>query len=258
MRAGGLDQRGCPRLVHRHFLDQLVGREVREVVAGLHAALGELLREGLASLRKRLGNDHPHVPYAARQLAGLLYDTGRLDEAELLAREVTQAQKQLIGRQHTGLLMKILLKKGEFVEAEPMLREAVRRHRDRDDQNSLAHSLSGLGECLTGLGQYADAERLLTRALRIKEQILGEDHLDVALGLNNLATVYVSQGQYSQAAPLFQRALAIREARLGADHADVAKTLEEYAALLRKADQSAEAADLELRAKTIRAKLRSG
>jgi hypothetical protein len=93
--------------------------------------------------------------------------------------------------------------------------------------------------------------------LRIKEQILGENHLDVALGLNNLATLHVSQGNYSQAAPLFQRAIAIREMQLGPDHADVAKTLEEYAALLRKTNQSAKAADVEMRAKAIRAKLRS-
>jgi len=76
-------------------------------------------------------------------------------------------------------------------------------------------------------GRYAQAEPLPTRALTIKEKLLGLDHRDVALSVVNLAQLCVVQGQPEKAEPLYRRALAIRERALGLSHPEVAKTLEE-------------------------------
>jgi tetratricopeptide (TPR) repeat protein len=79
--------------------------------------------------------------------------------------------------------------------------------------------------------RYAEAESLLQRALRIQEQHLGPEHLEVATTLVGLASLYTAQGQYAEAESLLQRALRIREQRLGLEHPDVATTLNSLANL---------------------------
>ncbi len=63
-------------------------------------------------------------------------------------------------------------------------------------------------------GRQSEAIALAQRALTIYEQVLGQEHPDVAISLDTLADLYLSQKNYSQAEPLYQRALAIREKML--------------------------------------------
>ena len=63
------------------------------------------------------------------------------------------------------------------------------------------------------MGDYAKAEPLYQRALKINEKALGPEHPDTAKSLNNLALLYDKMGDYAKAEPLYQRALKIREKR---------------------------------------------
>jgi tetratricopeptide (TPR) repeat protein len=67
-------------------------------------------------------------------------------------------------------------------------------------------------------GKYTEAEALYQRALKMREQVLGPQHPDVANSLNNLAWLYSALGKYAEAEPLYQRALKICEQVLGPDH----------------------------------------
>ncbi len=57
-----------------------------------------------------------------------------------------------------------------------------------------------------------------TRALAIRERILGADHADIASLLNNMAVIYHVTGDDDQALPLFFRALEIREKTVSPYH----------------------------------------
>jgi tetratricopeptide (TPR) repeat protein len=92
----------------------------------------------------------------------------------------------------------------------------------------------------------------LTRALVIREKVLGHEHPETATPLNDLAFLYQTQGRNKEAEPLYQRALAIYEKTLPPDHPYTAITLENYASLLRKMNRAGEAQVLEQRAKEIR------
>jgi tetratricopeptide (TPR) repeat protein len=70
---------------------------------------------------------------------------------------------------------------------------------------------------------------LYEEMLKVLEQKLGPEHLDVATTLNNLALLYYKMGDYEKALPLYQRALDIREKVLGPQHPDVATTLNNLA-----------------------------
>ena len=102
------------------------------------------------------------------------------------------------------------------------------------------------------MGQYAKAEPLYQRSLKICESKLGPDHPDVAASLNNLAILYKDMGQYAKAEPLYQRSLKIRESKLGPDHPDVAASLNNLANLYWDMGQYAKAEPLYQRSLKIR------
>ncbi|HYX50993.1 MAG TPA: tetratricopeptide repeat protein, partial [Ktedonobacteraceae bacterium] len=117
------------------------------------------------------------------------------------------------------------------------------------------------GDLLFRMGQYhwqrgenEQVKSLHQRALAIREQVLGSEHVQTANSLNELALLYSNQGKYEEAEPLYQRALTIREKVLPPDHPDIASSLENYANLLRRMNRSTEATLLKERAKEIRAK----
>ena len=75
------------------------------------------------------------------------------------------------------------------------------------DHPDVANSLNNLAILYMDMGQYAKAEPLYQRSLKISEAKLGPDHPDVADSLNNLANLYMDMGQYAKAEPLYQRSL---------------------------------------------------
>jgi CHAT domain-containing protein len=75
------------------------------------------------------------------------------------------------------------------------------------------------------MGDYAKAEPLYERALKIREKALGPEHPDTATSLNNLGELYVYMGDYLKAEPLFQLALKITEKALGPENARTSTSL---------------------------------
>ncbi|MGZ3646343.1 MAG: DUF2225 domain-containing protein [Ktedonobacteraceae bacterium] len=115
-----------------------------------------------------------------------------------------------------------------------------------------ARLLNEAGYYLQGRARYAEAERLAGRALRLREQLLGPVHLDVAQSLDNLAWLYHEQGRYVEAEPLALRALGFREQLLGSLHLDVAQSLRTLAEIYHDNDQDDLAEPLYQQALSIR------
>ncbi len=67
-------------------------------------------------------------------------------------------------------------------------------------------------------GRYREAEELHEKSLRIKEKILGEEHLETAESYNNLAEVYERQGRYKEAINYYLKAYKICFSKLGQNH----------------------------------------
>jgi TIR domain/Tetratricopeptide repeat/NB-ARC domain len=133
--------------------------------------------------------------------------------------------------------------------AQALLDEA---HHDQDGcWLKRALLLNNVGEYHHGRAAYADAEFLFHRALEIREEQLGLDHIDVAYSLNNLAVVLEAKGRYAEAEPLYYSALGIREEKLGTDHPDVATSLDNLASLLHERKKFTEAKSLYRRALRI-------
>ena len=72
------------------------------------------------------------------------------------------------------------------------------------------------------LGDLQQAKEYHQRALKIRLDKLGPEHVDVARSYNNLASIYQDLGDLEQAKEYQQRALKIRLDKLGPEHVDVA------------------------------------
>ncbi len=90
------------------------------------------------------------------------------------------------------------------------------------------------------------------RALAISEQLMGDQHPDVAQVLDNLAIFAGYYGDYLSAEFYFERALAIRLAELGDYHLETARSFNNYGALLAAKGNYAKAQEQHNRALVIR------
>ncbi|MCH2047130.1 MAG: CHAT domain-containing protein [Trichodesmium sp. ALOHA_ZT_67] len=104
-------------------------------------------------------------------------------------------------------------------------------------------------------GKYDEAVPLLEQSLKIRLQLLGAEHPDVAESLNNLAVLYYAQGRYTEAEPLLIQALEMIKKFLGAEHPYVAQSLENLAVLYSDQGRYTEAEPFFIEALEMRKKL---
>jgi tetratricopeptide (TPR) repeat protein len=97
-------------------------------------------------------------------------------------------------------------------------------------------------------GQYQEAREKLSRALSIRESVLGTDESDTLNSVSNLALVLGRQGKYEEAERLNRRALEARESTLGMDHPDTLTSLNNLASVLDSQGKYKEAERLNRRA----------
>ena len=81
------------------------------------------------------------------------------------------------------------------------------------------------------LSDYQQAKEYYERALFIRLNKLGADHVDVARTYNSMATLHYDLGDNQQAKKYYERALFIQLNKLGPDHVDVANTYQNMATL---------------------------
>jgi tetratricopeptide (TPR) repeat protein len=104
-----------------------------------------------------------------------------------------------------------------------------------------AYLANQVSKPLKYLCSFAEAERLMRRALAVVEQSGDAHHPNVAAALNNLALLLHATNQLQEVQPLFERALAIDEQIFGPSHANVARDLNNLAQFLHETNRPAEA-----------------
>ena len=92
-----------------------------------------------------------------------------------------------------------------------------------------ARLLDRMGEVYRLLGLYEKARPLSERALDLRREVLGDDHLDVAASATNLAELLHEMGEYDRVEGLIQEALTIQRRQLGEEHPDVVENLNNLA-----------------------------
>ena len=228
--------------------------------------LGELARwkESEDQLRSALAEataleESKLVALVANDLAMLLFDTNRIEEAESLMRRALEIDKAAFGAQHRAVAVRLnnlaalLQDTNRIEEAESLMRRALEIGRATlgDQHPSVAIRLNNLAMLLHDTNRTEEAENLIRRALEIDETAFGDHHPNVAIRLSNLATLLRATNRAEEAEPRIRRALEIDEAAFGAHHPNVANRLNNLATLLLDSNRFEEAEPLIRRALEI-------
>jgi CHAT domain-containing protein/tetratricopeptide (TPR) repeat protein len=186
-----------------------------------------------------------------RQVVGL-YQQGRYRQALLLATQVCEGARQVLGEDHpqyaTSLnnLAGLYCGTGEYARAEPLFRQAsdILRRALGDSHPSYAASLNNLAELYRAVGEYARAEPLLRQASEIWRQARGENYPDYVTSLSNLGLLYGNMGHYARAEPLLRQACDLSRQVQGERHPEYSVSLFNLATLYRVAGDFAQAEPL--------------
>ena len=179
---------------------------------GRHVEAESLIRQALLVSRKALGDRHPDVGIKLYNLAKPLRAQGKYDQAAAALEEALEITRPL-GENHSRTLRFTVslaltrVEQGRAREAEPMLRRAleVQRRTLRPGDTRLGQTVSVLGDALTRLGRYAEAEPLLLEAERIlRGPKPGLDGEDARANRPRLFALYEAWGRPEKAA-LYRR-----------------------------------------------------
>jgi CHAT domain-containing protein/tetratricopeptide (TPR) repeat protein len=176
----------------------------------------------------------------------------------------TQDQSELPSAKNEDPLQKlertkILLENKDYPEAEKFAREILKEVETIHGAESIqaAQVLDVLIEStLQKKKQVDDDSRvLIERAISIREETLGRDHIEVINCLHNFAKLLSMMGAYAEARDFMEKALKIQEKKFGDEHLEVANTLIELGLIQKETGDLFESRILIERALTIRKKI---
>ncbi|MDQ6893871.1 MAG: serine/threonine-protein kinase [Acidobacteriota bacterium] len=161
------------------------------------AASEALFRQSLEIGRRTLGNKHPDIASKLNNLSRALLEQGKYEEASALLREALEIAIPAMGSDHPLIaffkvnLARVDLKRNDAAAAEPLLRQAlqirVRALPAGDWRTALTKSV--LGEALTDLGRYDEAERMLLDAAGVLKDVPGQQGNEAKATRDRLAAL---------------------------------------------------------------------
>jgi len=182
---------------HPDTLNVLQNRATLLIESGKPAAAEPVLRQLLATLVESRQKNHPAVLVAMNSLAYALEDMGKLDEAEQLYRDTLAIQTESKSTYSESFstrnnLAMLLMRKGELRDAE---REFVAVLDATTEHLGAEHPYVNIfgnnyGECLTRLGRYAEAERMLLNTHARLAKVLPPAHGRLVKARARLAELY--------------------------------------------------------------------
>ncbi len=120
------------------------------------------------------------------------------------------------------------------------------------EENILSHIYNEHGSLNLALGDFAKAKDYHERALEIRKEQLGSNHVDVAASYNNLGNVHSETGEFAKAKNYYELALEIQKEQLGSNHVDVATSYDNLGTVYSDTGEFAKATDYHERAVEIR------
>jgi tetratricopeptide (TPR) repeat protein/predicted Ser/Thr protein kinase len=165
------------------------------------------------------------VATARSSLSTLLRESGRLDEAETLTREVLQWRRAVFGeRAPTTLtsrhnLALILAARGAHAAAESEARATLALQREvlGENHSSTLTTWQTLANILVPEGKLDEAEAAARTSMQGFEREAGEDHVQTLAAMNSLAYILEERHRVDDAEALYRRIIAIQQ-RAGSRH----------------------------------------
>ncbi|GJM24630.1 MAG: hypothetical protein DHS20C16_10450 [Phycisphaerae bacterium] len=186
-----------------------------------------LMREAY-DICKKIKPDHPATASCINDLAAVVRELGRTDEAiELYQISLAMYQKHLGPENHRTLgvkrnLANALRMDGNIEEAEPLLRDVAdvsERTLGLEHPDTLI-ALNTLALLLHKSDRIEEAAPIYARVVEISKNTLGANHRDTLSATYNLAWLHRNRKKPEIAEPLFREVVAGFRAKLGDTHGD--------------------------------------
>ena len=192
---------------HRDSLDAAEAYAELLADAGRYREALPLLEHLTAQRAETLGKDDPRTLIAQWHLAGVLRNVDELPRATLLAEDVLERQRRVLGEAHPDT----------------------------------AKSLSLVGDLLYAEGRYSEADLPLTQAIVLLRKLEPTDRNLLALTLYNKATSAYFQGRLDESEQGYRESAALWAALYGPDHRDALSAQMALARVLRQQGKDGEA-----------------
>jgi tetratricopeptide (TPR) repeat protein len=168
-------------------------------------------------MRGMFGENDPSTLRALSLMGLLLYDDGKLSEAESYYREALAIQRRVLGNEHPDTLAQIhnigllLMYQHKLDQAEPFVREAEQKMRRvlGDDHPNTLMAICNLGYLLEREGRLDQAESYEREALTKARRALGEDHPVTLVAIMLTGMVLEKKGEHAEAEKLLAPADAV-------------------------------------------------
>lgn len=189
-----------------------------------------LHRQTLKIFTKLYGPEHPLVAYSLNNLGVLLTKRGRFNEAEEFLAKSLFLRKKVLGEHHRLVAMTAnnlavnYKNKGDYPKADSLYKEAISIIATT---LSAEHRLVPLyqvnrANTLHLTNSVAEAESLLTNALKTNRKIYGETHWQIARTLQGFGTNELKKQNYAEAERYYKESLEMFIETLRPEHYRVA------------------------------------
>ncbi|CAF4555557.1 unnamed protein product, partial [Didymodactylos carnosus] len=133
-----------------------------------------------------------------------------------------QIREETAGFTNLHTLGHLLREMGEYAKAQRYLTRLINATLPNDP--AMGPLYNNIGLIYSDQGEYYQALKYYAHSLEILLKILGPSHPSVARVYNNIALVYNAQGEYSQALKYYEQTLEIQLNTLRPNHPSVATT----------------------------------
>jgi tetratricopeptide (TPR) repeat protein len=186
---------------------------------------------------------HPDTLATRHNLANVLAEQGRYDQAAAEYRAVLTARIQMLGAQHPHTmntrhgLANVLRQQGRYEQAAAEYQAVLTAQTETlgADHPHILATRHGLAIALGNQGRNEQAAAEYQAVLTAQTDTLGAQHPHTLATRHNLANVLADQGRYDRAAAEYRAVLTARIETLGAQHPDTLRTRHNLANVL--ADQ---------------------
>lgn len=215
------------------------------------AAAEPLFRRSVELHRKVLTPEHPETIDVMSSFGSFLLETDRLDEAQVILRDVLDIDRRKRGADHTFVgndlqnLGRLAFRRQDYAQAEKYCNEALSIYRARNlrpGHDLIAATLTMLGRTKLELGRAAEAEATLTQAVQSWKLEYGEKSPGYALARASLGRALALQKRFAEAEPaLIESYPILSQSSRGVDH-EVANVVRRWIEDLYRATGRPEAA----------------
>ncbi len=252
-------------LDHEHPSTPLVEVSVRGAISQSYKGIGhpELaepqIRAAYELAKKAFGEEGQGTLEAKRNLAIVLIEEGKFDEAEPLVRENLVQAERMFGAGHEvtaqtrGEVGRLMAETGRLKEARELFEPALEVMTEKmgAEHKDVLSVKNNLGTVYKALGMLEESEKIQREVVAAHLRTMPPEHPQVLSAWNNLATVLQRRGKNAEAAEVFEKTLAGRIKVLGEDHVSTATTRLNVAVCLVAAGKQAEAEPLVRRAMAV-------